>query len=196
MITWDRLDLTRPRCIHLFVRAIQPTTMEKPMKSESPTLLSLTDSSETEWSFYSNLRPNGSIIRKRKIDPLNEPVTVFDNSDEGPTKTRRVNPQRLAGRLDPDLVEEMEALIIPGAKMPTFPVRKDFQERYNVDRRHIYDYFHSRGTWSSNSLATTLTYLARLTSCQRGQTYQFSEGTLLEGRCFAHSYQSTRDTPF
>jgi hypothetical protein len=24
-------------------------------------------------------------------------------------------------------------------------VRKDFQERYQVDRRHIYDYFHSRG---------------------------------------------------
>ncbi|KAF9556419.1 hypothetical protein CPC08DRAFT_694466 [Agrocybe pediades] len=39
----------------------------------------------------------------------------------------------------------MEELIVPGAKMPTFAVRKDFQERYCVDRRHIYDYFHSRG---------------------------------------------------
>ncbi|KAF9444603.1 hypothetical protein P691DRAFT_711627, partial [Macrolepiota fuliginosa MF-IS2] len=39
----------------------------------------------------------------------------------------------------------MEALIVPGAKMPTFAIRKDFQERYCVDRRHIYDYFHSRG---------------------------------------------------
>jgi hypothetical protein len=60
-------------------------------------------------------------------------------------KTRRVNPQRLALRLGPDLVAEMEALIVPGAKMPTFAVRKDFQDRYCVDRRHIYDYFHSRG---------------------------------------------------
>ncbi|KAF9469689.1 hypothetical protein BDZ94DRAFT_1243027 [Collybia nuda] len=39
----------------------------------------------------------------------------------------------------------MEAYIVPGAKMPNFTIRKDFQERYCVDRRHIYDYFHSRG---------------------------------------------------
>ncbi|KAF5323625.1 hypothetical protein D9611_005511 [Ephemerocybe angulata] len=69
----------------------------------------------------------------------------FDINDDGRPKTRRVNPQRLAVRLGPDLVAEMEALIVPGAKMPTFAVRKDFQERYCVDRRHIYDYFHSRG---------------------------------------------------
>lgn len=69
--------------------------------------------------------------------------------DEERPKTRRVNPQRLALRLGPDLVAEMEALIIPGAKMPTFAVRKDFQDRYCVDRRHIYDYFHSRGATSS-----------------------------------------------
>ncbi|KIO06863.1 hypothetical protein M404DRAFT_137806 [Pisolithus tinctorius Marx 270] len=29
--------------------------------------------------------------------------------------------------------------------MPSFAVRKVLQERYNADRRHIYDYFHSRG---------------------------------------------------
>lgn len=69
----------------------------------------------------------------------------FDINDDGRPKTRRVNPQRLALRLGPELVAEMEALIVPGAKMPTFAVRKDFQERYCVDRRHIYDYFHSRG---------------------------------------------------
>jgi len=69
--------------------------------------------------------------------------------DEERPKTRRVNPQRLALRLGPDLVAEMEALIVPGAKMPTFAVRKDFQDRYCVDRRHIYDYFHSRGATSS-----------------------------------------------
>ncbi|KAF9021754.1 hypothetical protein BDZ89DRAFT_957166 [Hymenopellis radicata] len=30
--------------------------------------------------------------------------------------------------------------------MPSFAIRKDLQERYAVDRRHLYDYFHSRGT--------------------------------------------------
>ncbi|KAF5312166.1 hypothetical protein D9619_002722 [Psilocybe cf. subviscida] len=69
----------------------------------------------------------------------------WDLNDDGRPKTRRVNPQRLAVRLGQELVAEMEALIVPGAKMPNFTVRKDFQERYNVDRRHIYDYFHSRG---------------------------------------------------
>ncbi|KAI5833759.1 hypothetical protein K523DRAFT_264718, partial [Schizophyllum commune Tattone D] len=29
--------------------------------------------------------------------------------------------------------------------MPVFEVRKSMQERYSVDRRNIYDYFHSRG---------------------------------------------------
>jgi len=67
------------------------------------------------------------------------------NCSEETHKTRRVNPQRLATRLGPKLVAEMEALIVPGAKMPTFEVRKVFQEKYSVDRRQIYDYFHSRG---------------------------------------------------
>jgi hypothetical protein len=29
--------------------------------------------------------------------------------------------------------------------MPSFAVRKELQERYKIDRRHIYDYFHSNG---------------------------------------------------
>ncbi|KAF9270830.1 hypothetical protein L218DRAFT_848869 [Marasmius fiardii PR-910] len=29
--------------------------------------------------------------------------------------------------------------------MPSFAIRKELQERYQVDRRHLYDYFHSRG---------------------------------------------------
>jgi len=94
-------------------------------------------------------------LRKRSRDVLDDSLDdcTWDLNDDGRPKTRRVNPQRLAIRLGPDLVAEMEALIVPGAKMPTFAVRKDFQERYNVDRRHIYDYFHSRGTllYSSDS---------------------------------------------
>lgn len=29
--------------------------------------------------------------------------------------------------------------------MPNFEIRKELQIRYQVDRRHLYDYFHSRG---------------------------------------------------
>jgi len=53
--------------------------------------------------------------------------------------------KELALRLDPDLVKEMDKFIIPGALMPSFTIRKELQQRYNVDRRHLYDYFHSRG---------------------------------------------------
>jgi hypothetical protein len=85
--------------------------------------------------------------RKRTFDLLDDSLdeNSWDLTEDGRPKTRRVNPLRLAIRLGPELVAEMEALIVPGAKMPTFSVRKDFQERYCVDRRHIYDYFHSRG---------------------------------------------------
>ena len=88
--------------------------------------------------------------RKRTFDSLDDKLDenlwdLTSLTEDGRPKTRRVNPLRLAIRLGPDLVAEMEALIVPGAKMPSFTVRKDFQERYCVDRRHIYDYFHSRG---------------------------------------------------
>jgi hypothetical protein len=59
---------------------------------------------------------------------------------------RRVNPDSLASRLDPELVREMNVLIATGnGEMPSFAIRKVLQERYNIDRRHIYDYFHSMG---------------------------------------------------
>ncbi|KAF9055902.1 hypothetical protein BJ165DRAFT_1521868 [Panaeolus papilionaceus] len=101
----------------------------------------LSDSSNTDDT------PISPSIRKRSRESLEDIFddNIWDTTDDGRPKTRRVNPQRLAIRLGPDLVAEMEALIVPGAKMPTFAVRKDFQERYCVDRRHIYDYFHSRG---------------------------------------------------
>jgi len=86
---------------------------------------------------FSKKRP-----RRHLIEDSPDPLEV---TDDGRPKTRRVNPARLAIRLGPELVSEMEAYIVPGAKMPNFTVRKDFQERYSVDRRHIYDYFHSRG---------------------------------------------------
>jgi hypothetical protein len=109
--------------------------MAKPIKSELESL-SLSDIDETHSSF-SKKRP-----RRHLIEDSPDPLEV---TDDGRPKTRRVNPARLAIRLGPELVSEMEAYIVPGAKMPNFTVRKDFQERYSVDRRHIYDYFHSRG---------------------------------------------------
>ncbi|KAG5647664.1 hypothetical protein DXG03_008387 [Asterophora parasitica] len=79
--------------------------------------------------------------RKRARDSDDDSTNIGEDVQ----KTRRVNPQRLAARLGADLVADMEAYIYPGAKMPTFEVRRVLQERYAVDRRHVYDYFHSRG---------------------------------------------------
>ncbi|TBU50023.1 hypothetical protein BD309DRAFT_946225 [Dichomitus squalens] len=59
---------------------------------------------------------------------------------------RRVNPESLAIRLGPELVAELERYVEPGAvEMPSFAIRQEIQMRFNVDRRHIYDWFHSKG---------------------------------------------------
>ena len=59
---------------------------------------------------------------------------------------RRVNPDSLAVRLGPELVAELQSYVKPGAvEMPSFAIRQDIQKRHNVDRRHIYDWFHSKG---------------------------------------------------
>lgn len=114
----------------------------------------------------------------------------WDLNDDGRPKTRRVNPQRLAVRLGQELVAEMEALIVPGAKMPNFTVRKDFQERYNVDRRHIYDYFHSRGMFFVLTTGYLLTKY-RSTRGKRRQTYQSHPWTCNEGSSTGSSPSST-----
>ena len=123
--------------------------------------------------------------RKRSFDSLDEShdESLWDFTEEGRPKTRRVNPLRLAIRLGPELVAEMEALIVPGAKMPTFSVRKDFQERYCVDRRHIYDYFHSRGAQNYCIPACLNLYqIYRLARSKGGQTYQPNQRARNEGR--------------
>lgn len=59
---------------------------------------------------------------------------------------RRVNPESLAARLGPEVVAELERHIEPGSiEMPSFSVRRKVQVDFNVDRRHIYDFYHSRG---------------------------------------------------
>lgn len=78
----------------------------------------------------------------------------------GPPQRRRVNPESLAARLGPELVAEMEKHIIPGSiEMPPFSVRRDIQIKFGIDRRHIYDFFHSRGLRCLNEKAMRNSYL-------------------------------------
>lgn len=63
-----------------------------------------------------------------------------------PPLRRRVNPASLANRLGPELVAELESLIKPGCtEMPSFAARQAIQKKYDVDRRHIYDWYHTKG---------------------------------------------------
>jgi hypothetical protein len=78
--------------------------------------------------------------------PLTPPNPPQHYLELGPPQRRRVNPESLAARLGPELVAEMEKHIIPGSiEMPPFSVRRDIQVKFGIDRRHIYDFFHSRG---------------------------------------------------
>jgi hypothetical protein len=80
--------------------------------------------------------------------------------EQGPPQRRRVNPESLAARLGPELVAEMEKYIIPGRiEMPPFSIRRDIQIKFGIDRRHIYDFFHSRGLRCLNEKAMRNNYL-------------------------------------
>ncbi len=71
---------------------------------------------------------------------------TFELPPPPPSNKRRVNPDSLAIRLGPELVAELESFVQPGVvEMPSFAIRQEIQIRYNVDRRHIYDWFHSKG---------------------------------------------------
>ncbi|KAJ7361307.1 hypothetical protein DFH08DRAFT_843725 [Mycena albidolilacea] len=91
--------------------------------------------------------------------------------DGKPKVPRRIDPDRLAIRLGPELTSEMDAYIVPGAKMPSFEIRQGFVTKYNVDRRHIYDYFHSRGVYPL-LIGQLMLKAARSASRQRRQTSQ------------------------
>lgn len=121
--------------------------MAKPPNSNTSLAYNLFIKADPEAALCDTYQSIPTVPSKRARVESSE-ILASGEPDDGPTKTRRVNPQRLASRLDSNLVAEMEAHIVPGAKMPTFDIRKDLQERYNVDRRHIYDYFHSRGKYS------------------------------------------------
>ncbi|KAJ7116805.1 hypothetical protein C8R43DRAFT_1137839 [Mycena crocata] len=96
------------------------------------------DSKSSSPSFSPSFNP-----KKRRRQPSECELPANISTDR--TKPRRIDPDRLAVRLGPEMVAEMDAFIVPGAKMPSFQVRQELVTKYNVDRRHIYDYFHSRG---------------------------------------------------
>jgi hypothetical protein len=93
-----------------------------------------------------NVQPTSSNLHQHRVEL-------------GPQR-RRVNPESLAARLGPELVAEMEKHIIPGSiEMPPFSVRRDIQIKFGIDRRHIYDFFHSRGLRCLNEKALRNSYL-------------------------------------
>ncbi|KAJ7109789.1 hypothetical protein C8R44DRAFT_800564 [Mycena epipterygia] len=99
-------------------------------------------------SLSPSLPSKNSKKRRRQASDCDE----LPLANDGKIKPRRIDPDRLAVRLGPELVAEMDVFIVPGAKMPSFEARQALVEKYNgvdkalrVDRRHIYDYFHSRG---------------------------------------------------
>ena len=83
--------------------------------------------------------------RGRKSLPIGASLSSSKSSDSAAIR-RRMNPESLAGRLGPELVKELEGLLKTGiTEMPSFAVRQEIQQRYNIDRRHIYDWFHNKG---------------------------------------------------
>lgn len=98
------------------------------------------------------LASQSDIIRASK-----RPRTISSKSDEGvqeqqsipvdyASERRRVNPESLALRLGSVLVRDLDALVPPGSReIPSFELRKVVQQRHNIDRRHVYDYYHSKG---------------------------------------------------
>ena len=93
-------------------------------------------------------------------NPFNAQPTSSHRLELGPPQRRRVNPESLAARLGPELVAEMEKHIVPGSiEMPPFSVRRDIQVKFGIDRRHIYDFFHSRGLRCLNEKTMRNSYL-------------------------------------
>ncbi|KAG2156699.1 uncharacterized protein EDB93DRAFT_928675 [Suillus bovinus] len=122
-----------------------PSRMEtiSPCNTDAATNSRFTRQSASSHSTWQRSNGSGSLSFDRPLGTENP--TVVQNASTV-FQRRRVNPESLALRLGPDLVRDLEALIHPGnIEMPSFAVRKELQERYNIDRRHVYDYFHSRG---------------------------------------------------
>lgn len=89
-----------------------------------------------------------SPTQSRPPSPSALPTSVRAEIPSAPASTqrRRVNPESLAARLGPEVVAELEKHIEPGnIEMPSFAVRRAVQVKFSIDRRHIYDFYHSKG---------------------------------------------------
>ena len=88
------------------------------------------------------------VLARKRSKEIGQPA-VGDKVLGRPASTgtrKRVNIESLASRLGPEVVGELEALVIPGSKeMPSFTARQAIQKRYNINRRHIYDWYHTKG---------------------------------------------------
>ena len=84
---------------------------------------------------------------QRVTTPVSAPPASTPDSPPVPRQERRrVNPEALALKLGPEVIADLQACITPGmTEMPSFEIRKRIQQRYNIDRRHIYDWFHNKG---------------------------------------------------
>ncbi len=128
-----------------------------PLQPSSPcvTLHNMSSPSITDESIY----PTGRTA-PYDSNPFNAQPTSSHHLELGPPQRRRVNPESLAARLGPELVAEMEKHIIPGRiEMPPFSIRRDIQIKFGIDRRHIYDFFHSRGLRCVNEKTMRNSYL-------------------------------------
>lgn len=89
-----------------------------------------------------------SPTQSRPPSPFALPTSLRAEIPSAPVSTqrRRVNPESLAARLGPEVVAELEKHIEPGnIEMPSFAVRRAVQVKFSIDRRHIYDFYHSKG---------------------------------------------------
>lgn len=97
-------------------------------------------------SFSSSVKGLPSRRMTRGSSPSMSPTLSTSVSLPNLQRSRRVNPDVLVNRLPPGLVVEMDKLIKSDPhSMPSYSVRKELQERYDVDRRPIYEYFHAQG---------------------------------------------------
>ncbi|EIN14394.1 hypothetical protein PUNSTDRAFT_41624 [Punctularia strigosozonata HHB-11173 SS5] len=87
-----------------------------------------------------------SPAKRRRSDCHSPPSLDVATVEHPKPERRRVNPETLAQKLGPQVVADLQACITPGmTEMPSFEIRKRIQQRYNIDRRHIYDWFHAMG---------------------------------------------------
>ncbi|KAJ6601424.1 hypothetical protein DFH09DRAFT_1127801 [Mycena vulgaris] len=76
----------------------------------------------TSHSFQPSLNSPQKTKKRRRQPSVSDQLSPLTNTGDGRIKPRRIDPDRLAIRLGPELVSEMDACIVPGAKMPTFQV--------------------------------------------------------------------------